>query len=148
MTGRFGVLLVQGYAWNRTVKRTSNGHPAGSHSLANAWAPPVWYRPKRLVTPSVHNEPILRLKRATTKGRKMLATTRPNDEDEYTLVARLTDQYADKLTAPTDYTSRLDFLGDEINNDAVQGLLSDGAESIRDQLIATAHAYYGCFERG
>jgi hypothetical protein len=47
-----------------------------------------------------------------------------------------------------DYANRLTFLGDEIKNDAVQGMLSDGAESIRDQLIAVAHAYHGQYDRG
>jgi hypothetical protein len=75
-------------------------------------------------------------------------TNRPNDHDEYTDVARLADHYAATLTVPIDYASRLGFLGDEIKNDAVQGMLSDGAGSIRDQLIAVAHAYYGQYDRG
>jgi hypothetical protein len=78
----------------------------------------------------------------------MELNTRPNDEDEYTDVARLTDRYAEILTAPIDYANRLTFLGDEIKNDAVQGTRSDGAELIRDQLIAVAHAYYGRYDRG
>lgn len=73
---------------------------------------------------------------------------RPNDEDDHTDLARLTDHNADTLTAPIDYANRLAFLGDEIKNDAVQGMLSDGAESIRDQPIATARAYYGQYDRG
>jgi uncharacterized protein YjbI with pentapeptide repeats len=56
-----------------------------------------------------------------------------HDEDEYTDVALLTNHYANRLT----------FLGDEIKNDALQGMLSDGAASIRDRLIAVANAYYG-----
>jgi hypothetical protein len=48
-----------------------------------------------------------------------LPTSRPNDDDEYTDAARLTDHYAATLTARIDYTNRLTILGNEINNDGV-----------------------------
>jgi hypothetical protein len=66
-------------------------------------------------------------------------TTRPDDNDEYTDAACLTDDYASMLTASNDYDDRFQFLGEEVKNDAVQGTMSDGAESIRDNLIALGH---------
>jgi hypothetical protein len=77
-----------------------------------------------------------------------MPTTRPNDEDEYTDVARLTDQYAATLSAPIDYANRLTFVGDEIKNDAVQGMLSEGAVPFGDHLLALSYAYVGQYDRG
>ena len=63
----------------------------------------------------------------------------------YTDEANLIDTLAEGVTAPIDYEERLEFLGSEIANDAVEDTSSEGAESVSDQTIATAHAYYSRF---
>jgi hypothetical protein len=76
-TGLYGVICVQEFAWNRTVSRTPRGHGSGSCSLTNARAPPrTRHKPKRLVTPSAHYEPIPQIRRATKK-RSNHGTNRP-----------------------------------------------------------------------
>jgi hypothetical protein len=63
-----------------------------------------------------------RLERATTRVSKMiiLPATRPNDDEDCTLVARPTDYHSDSLTGPIGYSNTLRPLADEFENDAVQ----------------------------